>query len=562
MYSKRLQRQIAKAWKSWDENSQASALALLKSLPETEQSKTLIDFFEKFPAFLVSIDTAYSQLDDRVNLSTQSLEISSRELSETNTALFRMHAEVDAMLNSLGQGFLMFDSTGLCQATYSKVCEDLLECVPAGRPIDDVLKIPHEKRASFKGWIQLLFTEATDFLELAAVGPSFYPHSKGKSVRLQFLPRRGVDGQIVAILVVATDETDSVRSREQLNDLRNRNRLLTAIMNDRNQVVATLAYLNSLIGQATSLARSPSPSVALSQIRFVLHTIKSSAGVIGLEGLRECVHGIEAKLEATPRDEKALGYVEKSLRDVQEALVQETAIYSDIFDKLHVERGAMREIELQALTAFENELRAAKSPLADLFARTFVEKPVAEVFERYRAILAETADKLGRPVPSLRIDADDVRMMPERHESLLQSFNHLFKNIIYHGIEDPAARERAGKPAMGHVDVEIRCVSSADKRVCIVKISDDGRGLSADRLNAPPGTDPHDLIFRNGVSSERSVNVHAGRGVGLGAVRQEIEAIGGRITASSVPGKGMTFTLEIPMEAKTSSAGKSERRAG
>ena len=38
-----------------------------------------------------------------------------------------------------------------------------------------------------------------------------------------------------------------------------------------------------------------------------------------------------------------------------------------------------------------------------------------------------------------------------------------------------------------------------------------------------------------------------GRGVGMDAVKRSIQALGGRITITSTPGKGSVFTLSLPL---------------
>ncbi|MDT9702465.1 ATP-binding protein, partial [Streptomyces sp. P17] len=39
----------------------------------------------------------------------------------------------------------------------------------------------------------------------------------------------------------------------------------------------------------------------------------------------------------------------------------------------------------------------------------------------------------------------------------------------------------------------------------------------------------------------------SGRGVGMDVVKRSIQALGGRIGISSVPGKGSTFTMSLPL---------------
>ena len=91
---------------------------------------------------------------------------------------------------------------------------------------------------------------------------------------------------------------------------------------------------------------------------------------------------------------------------------------------------------------------------------------------------------------------------------------------------------------------------------------DDGRGIDPRRLkkaaqNLPgwSGGDPTglsdeqalDLVFAPGLSTAGIAGIHAGRGVGLGLVKERVEAAGGKVKLRSVPGRGVAFDITLPM---------------
>src|SRR3546814_9590734 len=55
------------------------------------------------------------------------------------------------------------------------------------------------------------------------------------------------------------------------------------------------------------------------------------------------------------------------------------------------------------------------------------------------------------------------------------------------------------------------------------------------------------LIFAPGFSTAQAVSNISGRGVGMDVVRQNVQALGGRISIHSRPGHGSTFTLAMPL---------------
>jgi two-component system chemotaxis sensor kinase CheA len=64
-----------------------------------------------------------------------------------------------------------------------------------------------------------------------------------------------------------------------------------------------------------------------------------------------------------------------------------------------------------------------------------------------------------------------------------------------------------------------------------------------------PASSPSELteaLFLDGLSTRAEASEHSGRGVGLGAVRQACERLGGRVEVQSEPGAGTTFRFVWP----------------
>ena len=66
-----------------------------------------------------------------------------------------------------------------------------------------------------------------------------------------------------------------------------------------------------------------------------------------------------------------------------------------------------------------------------------------------------------------------------------------------------------------------------------ISITDSGAGIPPDLLRG---------LFARGTSTKG-----VGRGLGLGIVRQRVEALGGSVSAQSRPGRGTTFRLLFPL---------------
>ncbi len=212
--------------------------------------------------------------------------------------------------------------------------------------------------------------------------------------------------------------------------------------------------------------------------------------------------------------------------------------------------GASRETLLSELEDLEQRLRSLEG--AVLQARLV---PVAPVLQDQQRTVRDAAEACGKRV-RLRIEAAgadvDTRVMRPLRSALV----HLLRNAVDHGIESPETRVARGKPAEGTLTLR------AERRLgfLVVTLSDDGGGLDRARILArarerglvgqdarPPDAELDALIFAPGFSTAESVTALSGRGVGLDAVRQEVESVRGALEVSSREGHGTTFTLRLPL---------------
>jgi signal transduction histidine kinase/DNA-binding response OmpR family regulator len=207
--SKRLLRQFTKFLESGEAEANLRALAELLRLRDDPDLLTFAPLVERMPAFFDSIDAFYAEQDKREKTALRNLELSSAELNQLNMKLETLNLSINAMLDSLGQGLLFFDHTGVCSPVYSKACETLLEGSPAGRNIADVLRLSPENRGMFLELLTMLFAQRThlSFDEVMALAPQTYPNSQGLVVTLAYKPVRTKSGALTNVVVVATDKT-------------------------------------------------------------------------------------------------------------------------------------------------------------------------------------------------------------------------------------------------------------------------------------------------------------------------------------------------------------------
>jgi two-component system chemotaxis sensor kinase CheA len=148
----------------------------------------------------------------------------------------------------------------------------------------------------------------------------------------------------------------------------------------------------------------------------------------------------------------------------------------------------------------------------------------------------------------------DTRLDPHVLSTVYGCLLHIVRNAVAHGIEPVEVRRRAGKPDEGRVTVE---VGRRGTRI-VFTCRDDGRGVDVDavrRAATRAGIDtatlgPADLtalVLRGGISTAGQVTELSGRGVGMDMVRDTAQRLGGEVSIASVPGRGTTVELTVPL---------------
>lgn len=222
-------------------------------------------------------------------------------------------------------------------------------------------------------------------------------------------------------------------------------------------------------------------------------------------------------------------------------------------------RDEMREVQrsLDRIAAAMQAERAALQRTAqaiDASIRSIRIVPFGIACEGLERVVHDTAEATGKRV-RLEITGADIGLDRVMIERLRDPLVQLVRNAVDHGIEPPAERVQAGKPANGTVQLSVMLREGEVS----VSVRDDGRGLDLEALRRRVrerglSVDEAALpqaVFLPGVSTAASVTNLSGRGVGLDVVRAEIEALDGSADVLSERNGGTTFVLNFPMTSTT-----------
>ena len=313
--------------------------------------------------------------------------------------------------------------------------------------------------------------------------------------------------------------------------------LLDRLVNQAGEVIITRSRLDGRLGQMRS-------------------SLKDLSG--NLDRLRQQLREIELQSESQMQSRLAQAKDHAQEFDPLEfdrfTRVQElTRIMAEsVADVATVQRSLQRTME-----GTEDDLiaqaRQARELQRDLLRTRMVE--FEGISERLYGVVRQASKDAGKQV-KLDIVGGSMDLDRSVLERMAPAFEHMLRNSVAHGIEDPPVRVAAGKPPVGTITIELH----QEGNDVSVEFADDGAGLDVQRIHAKAlanglvapdavlGDDEiANLIFTPGFSTAQTITELSGRGIGLDVVRSEVDALGGRIETSTTLGAGTKFKLVVPL---------------
>ena len=311
----------------------------------------------------------------------------------------------------------------------------------------------------------------------------------------------------------------------------------------------------------------------------LLEDLLNAAGEISIyhSRLSQQVNNFEFHVEELEQTVSRLREQLRKLEIETEAQImaghQETLVAKD-FDPLELDRYSTIQQLSRALAESANDLDSLKdllqsvtteaegllvqqsrvtAELQDGLMRTRM-VPFERHVPRLTRLVRQAAEEAGKRA-ELAVEGAGGELDRQVLDKMLPPFEHMLRNAIVHGIEEPDVRQGNGKPATGRLTIRLH----REGAEMVIDVSDDGAGLDVDAIRrkayeldllTPESkvTDEEimELILTPGFSTAGKLTQAAGRGVGMDVVANEVKKLGGSLRISSVTGQGTNFTVRLP----------------
>lgn len=491
------------------------------------------------------------------------------QLKEQALALARekVHAEslnglLSAMMDSVGQGFLIFNESGLIASSFSKACVALLDSVPAGRRVWDVLVKSGSTTESIMMWLRLLFHSDHDFENLRQLGPQTLTNSQGRTIRLEYYPVFQ-NQKLTSVVLVATDISEEVRAKEQaVRDRAQSSMILKMVRNNAAFVQFNLAierFINSSLNHLNNL------DAHSEELLRAMHTIKGTANTLSMLDMAEQAHRLEGLvLDCLKHSGAGRDAMIKKTREELEVLrqlhKQVIRDFSSVTGNQQSQQKHYRRVPEDLLRSFFARLESDSIPvLRQEFAKDFIFQPVGGYFNLIDDAAKDLAERLYKQVKPVIVKGGDYPVDLQPYLPLFETFVHAIRNAIDHGIELPSKRQDYGKDPAGQLSIAFEPYKEKTEKWLRIRIADDGGGIDSGKVlkraqdlniieKAQTLTEEEtiQLIFHAGFSTRSTVTDISGRGVGLDAIKNEAIRMGGRVYAKSTLTKGSEIVVEVP----------------
>jgi len=461
----------------------------------------------------------------------------------------------DELLGSLGQGYLTFDSGGVIQEGVTKITEQLLETnllksSPEGLKIWDILfKGQAEKTENFKKWVNNVFEGKILFKDLCELAPKTFEGNHDKYIELEFRPifKEGENVRIDKVILIASDKTKELELKKQLEIDKEKTEFVTSCLRNPADFVDLLDDTYHILDDFRD-----SKEKELGILFRSFHTLKARFAQHGLRSITHLLNNIETMISKNDIDDLAS---EVNKFDSQlKSFLKENRLIVEAANRFLAEEGSA--VQVSEIIKNTDGYKIDESYMK-LLMKNYLLTDIKKKFEKYRSLITELAREQGKKV-DLNIYGDEIRVDEKKYSNFIKNAIHIFRNMVDHGIETEEERLDLTKSEIGKIELNFRLKDES----FVVKFFDDGSGINPENIKGKliekglkkeeelKGINSQSLvemIFLPGFSTKENLSDVSGRGVGLDAVKAEVEKLGGSISVHSRMGEGTLFIVELPL---------------
>jgi two-component system chemotaxis sensor kinase CheA len=470
----------------------------------------------------------------------------------------KLNTQVQDLLNNAGQGFLSFNENLKCESSYSKECLNIFKTIDVeNKDISKLLFSENEEdKELFLNGINNIITtdnEISKELFLSLLPKEQLVHGKSIQIEYRILKNN-------RFMLILTDISERKKLEKKLHFQSKMQNMIVSVVSHNDDFLEIKAEFENFISN---------PSSDKTTLLRLLHTYKGIFAQKGLMYIVDGIHELESKINKEKTDNMDVILSLFNEFGLESIFAKDLDIINSVLGKDFFAHTNSINVNKELLVNIENDLKNI-IPSASITMQHSLEQILLDVgklyyeslvkmLSSYPVLVEQTSQKLNKLVNPLEIIGDENIVVPPQFKPFINSLVHLFNNCVDHGIEDPDERVLSGKSDTGTIKCNFEQVSS----VIILEISDDGAGIDIEKLSLSAlekelvtkeklqkmsEEEKLNLMFYDSLSTKKSATTTSGRGVGMGALKQYLDKLNGKVYIENKPNFGVSFKFAIPIQ--------------
>ena len=498
----------------------------------------------------------YRQRMNRIQKQKRELEIQVEErtedLRQKTVALETAKKETDDILHNAKEGLFLLDRQYKLGSQYALILESIFERKDlVGKNFFELFKDNTSDSLIKTGrrYIDIMLRGEVDEEILDSLNPmsqiqmSFENGKRTKYLSFEFSRIKSIETGELELMATVRDITEQVILEQKLKESEERtkkqmNWMLSILHVDPRMlqefidgVQRELDYVDSILDVREN---NNNYKELLQKIFRSIHLIKGNASLLALEFFADQAHKFEDEIyeiQKKPKiaDKDMKGLVDRLL-EMRESLSQ----VNDLLDRIgqiHTQMRPKRSHETKMLIKSLNNL------------------------------ITQLSSDSGKKIKFVHTNFKGSSIPHEYWLITKDILIQLIRNSIAHGIESPKERISQNKTEEGCIELS---TNKTDKEYQFI-LRDDGRGIQTDKLKEKALASDKwnkeeiqkwsdkeiiELLYESGISTAETIDMGAGRGVGMDGVRDRILSHQGTIEVNFEPGKYTEFLIALPIKQK------------
>ena len=478
-----------------------------------------------------------------------------RKLSRLNKKIRKSQEKISLLLNNAGQGFLVFKDDFKIDDEYSKECEKLLGDNIAFMDISKLLFKDLNKQEFFKNTLLVALKEQNEIKRNSYLSllPKIILLNK-KAVKLDY---KVVENRIFMLIL-----TNVTTQKKLENKIKKEQEIFKMIVT----VASESSLFYDVINDYNNFINSKIEDFDLSELYRIVHTFKGTFSQLYMEDIVKTLHSFENILSEKINDSN---FLDNNIDDLIKSFDLKTVFYET--------KKVIKEILGEEFLNHHNYVKIDLNNIVDLqckISKMIGDKELASpecqeilckiqelskqnlfnLLKPYSSLINKLSHKFNKEIHPLVIKGNKGILVKEELKPFIKSLVHLFRNCMDHGIEMPHERLEKGKNERG----TISCYINETENELKIIISDDGAGLDIDKIKTKAidlnidftslnDDEIYGIIFYEKFSTKSTVSETSGRGIGMSAVKKELDKLNGVIKIITEKDKGTTFEFVIPL---------------